>query len=273
MSSNLNLRESKDDVQVDVDPRGRDPLLPRGAARPRRRSGGRRGGRGRGRAGRRRRRPSPPPRPSPPSRPSSPSPSSRPPRPSSPPPSSRPPRPSPPPRPPRPSRPSPPPSQQRLSRPRTASRDGEGGPRGPGDAGGLCLAGQPSRATELDRAAAPHRGAAVESGGERAGAREPAPPDGTAAAPASPCVPSSGILGRRAKAGEVSLEEVNRALVTRVYVATNLNKAETARRLGDVRRRRLRPPRPAQPTCPSERSSFHAKVADTSSFIAGLEPS
>jgi len=57
-------------------------------------------------------------------------------------------------------------------------------------------------------------------------------PEGTGAAPASTCVPSSGILGRRAKAGEVTLEEVNRAFVTRVYVATNLNKAETARRLG-----------------------------------------
>ena len=45
-------------------------------------------------------------------------------------------------------------------------------------------------------------------------------------------MPSSGILGRRAKAGEVTLEEVNRAFVTRVYVATNLNTAETARRLG-----------------------------------------
>jgi DNA-binding NtrC family response regulator len=45
-------------------------------------------------------------------------------------------------------------------------------------------------------------------------------------------IPSSGILGPRAKAGEVSLEELTRTYVTRVHVLTAQNKAETARRTG-----------------------------------------
>ncbi len=67
---------------------------------------------------------------------------------------------------------------------------------------------------------------------------EPPPPAVTVAPstppaqPESTCLPSSGILGPKAKAGEVTLEEVNRALVTRVFVLTDQNKAETGRLLG-----------------------------------------
>ncbi len=53
-----------------------------------------------------------------------------------------------------------------------------------------------------------------------------------ARAPESVCVPSSEVLGRRAKAGEVTLGEVARALVTRVHASTGENTAETARKLG-----------------------------------------
>jgi DNA-binding NtrC family response regulator len=48
--------------------------------------------------------------------------------------------------------------------------------------------------------------------------------------------PSSGLFGRRAKAGEVSVPELTRAYVTRVYVLTGLNQSETARRTGLTRR-------------------------------------
>jgi DNA-binding NtrC family response regulator len=57
-------------------------------------------------------------------------------------------------------------------------------------------------------------------------------PAGDPGAPESTCLPSSGILGPRAKAGEVSFDELNRAYVTRVHVLTDQNKAETARRVG-----------------------------------------
>jgi DNA-binding NtrC family response regulator len=52
------------------------------------------------------------------------------------------------------------------------------------------------------------------------------------AAPESTCVPSSGILGPKAKAGEVSFEELTRSYVTHVHALTDQNKAETARRTG-----------------------------------------
>ena len=52
----------------------------------------------------------------------------------------------------------------------------------------------------------------------------------------STCVPSSGILGPRAKAGEVTLDEINRAYVTRVHLLSEQNMAETARRTGVDRR-------------------------------------
>lgn len=53
-----------------------------------------------------------------------------------------------------------------------------------------------------------------------------------AAVPESVGLVSSGLLGPRAKAGEVSLEELTRAYATRVHALTQQNKAETARRLG-----------------------------------------
>jgi DNA-binding NtrC family response regulator len=70
--------------------------------------------------------------------------------------------------------------------------------------------------------------------------RPPAPPETTPAAatppadeaPDTPCAPSSEILGPRAKAGEITLDELTRSFVTRVHFLTGLNKAETARRLG-----------------------------------------
>ena len=51
-------------------------------------------------------------------------------------------------------------------------------------------------------------------------------------APESTCLPSSGILGPKAKAGEVTLAELERAYVTQVHVLTDQNMAETARRTG-----------------------------------------
>jgi hypothetical protein len=50
------------------------------------------------------------------------------------------------------------------------------------------------------------------------------------------CVPSSDILGRRAKTGDVDHEELLRAYVTWVYFRTGQNKTETARRTGFDRR-------------------------------------
>ena len=44
--------------------------------------------------------------------------------------------------------------------------------------------------------------------------------------------PSSEIFGRRAKAGELTVAELIRAYVTRVYVLSGLNQSETARRTG-----------------------------------------
>jgi transcriptional regulator with GAF, ATPase, and Fis domain len=44
--------------------------------------------------------------------------------------------------------------------------------------------------------------------------------------------PSSGILGSAAKAGRLTLDEVQRAYVTQVYALTGENKAETGRRTG-----------------------------------------
>jgi DNA-binding NtrC family response regulator len=55
-------------------------------------------------------------------------------------------------------------------------------------------------------------------------------------APASVCVPSSDILGQQAKAGAVDYRELLRAYVTRIYVLTGQNKAETARLTGFHRR-------------------------------------
>jgi DNA-binding NtrC family response regulator len=55
---------------------------------------------------------------------------------------------------------------------------------------------------------------------------------GGPAAPASICLPSSGILGARTKAGEISFAELIRAYVTWLYVLLGQNKAETARRTG-----------------------------------------
>jgi DNA-binding NtrC family response regulator len=57
---------------------------------------------------------------------------------------------------------------------------------------------------------------------------EPAAPAG----PMTETMPSSGLLGRRAKLGAVSLQELIRAYVTHVYLLANQNKAETARKLG-----------------------------------------
>jgi two-component system, NtrC family, response regulator HydG len=48
--------------------------------------------------------------------------------------------------------------------------------------------------------------------------------------PESSCPPSSGILGPRAKAGEVSLDELTRAFVVQVHVLTGGSLRETARR-------------------------------------------
>jgi hypothetical protein len=74
------------------------------------------------------------------------------------------------------------------------------------------------------------------------GAREPVassePPPGPAASPVAPesvCL-SSGILGPRAKVGDIDREELLRAYVTQIYVSTGLNIAETARRTGFNRR-------------------------------------
>jgi hypothetical protein len=50
------------------------------------------------------------------------------------------------------------------------------------------------------------------------------------------CLPSSGILGPRAKAGDVDHEELLRAYVTRIHARTGQNKAETARLTGFDRR-------------------------------------
>ncbi len=69
------------------------------------------------------------------------------------------------------------------------------------------------------------------------GRMSPAPPPPPVAppeqgAPESTCEVSSGILGPRAKAGEVTLEEIARDYVTRVHVLTDQNRSETARRTG-----------------------------------------
>ena len=61
-------------------------------------------------------------------------------------------------------------------------------------------------------------------------------PPPAADAPESTCMPSSGNLGPRAKAGEVSAEEVTRSLVKRVHALTGENLAETARLTGLDRR-------------------------------------
>ena len=62
----------------------------------------------------------------------------------------------------------------------------------------------------------------------------PRVPEERAAMPVSVGQVSSGLLGPRAKAGEVSLEELTRAYATRVHALTQQNKAETARRLGEL---------------------------------------
>lgn len=62
-------------------------------------------------------------------------------------------------------------------------------------------------------------------------AEEKRAPEGHGA-PESACLPSSGILGPRAKAGEITVEELTRAYVTRVHVLTGQNRSETARRTG-----------------------------------------
>jgi ActR/RegA family two-component response regulator len=49
-------------------------------------------------------------------------------------------------------------------------------------------------------------------------------------------VPSSEILGRRAKAGEITFAEAARALVTRVHFEMGENVSETARKLEIDRR-------------------------------------
>jgi DNA-binding NtrC family response regulator len=67
------------------------------------------------------------------------------------------------------------------------------------------------------------------------GAAAPRPTEG-GVAPESACVPSSGVLGPRAKAGDVSLDELDRAYVTRIYMLTGENVAETSRRTGLDRR-------------------------------------
>jgi DNA-binding NtrC family response regulator len=61
-------------------------------------------------------------------------------------------------------------------------------------------------------------------------------PGGTAVAPESTCLPSSGILGPKAKAGEVTLKELEKAYVTQVHVLTDQNIAKTARLTGVDRR-------------------------------------
>jgi hypothetical protein len=61
-------------------------------------------------------------------------------------------------------------------------------------------------------------------------------PAAPAEAPPSVCVPSSDILGDRAKAGEVDQHERRRAYVTWIYFVTGHNKAETARLTGFHRR-------------------------------------
>jgi len=55
-------------------------------------------------------------------------------------------------------------------------------------------------------------------------------------APQSVCMPSSGLLGPRAKAGEVDHKKLLSAYVTHVYVSTGQNKAATARITGFDRR-------------------------------------
>jgi DNA-binding NtrC family response regulator len=62
------------------------------------------------------------------------------------------------------------------------------------------------------------------------------PPPADPRTPESTCLPSSGILGPKAKAGEVSFVEATRALVTWTHVLTGQNTAETAR-LMEVDRR------------------------------------
>src|SRR5262249_14234908 len=79
-----------------------------------------------------------------------------------------------------------------------------------------------------------------------AGAPSSAKPSAPAPAPAAPraapgppesiCLPSSGIVGPRAKAGDVDHGELIRAYVTRIYVRTGQNKSETARLTGFDRR-------------------------------------
>jgi hypothetical protein len=59
---------------------------------------------------------------------------------------------------------------------------------------------------------------------------------GTEGQPESTCVPSSEILGERAKAGKVSLEELSRDAVTRAFFASGENFAAAGRALGVDRR-------------------------------------
>ena len=66
--------------------------------------------------------------------------------------------------------------------------------------------------------------------------RAVAVPEGAAAVtpsePPSSGSPNSGLLGARAEEGRVTVEELTRAYVTRVYVLTHQNQSETARRTG-----------------------------------------
>ena len=59
-------------------------------------------------------------------------------------------------------------------------------------------------------------------------------------------MPSSGILGPKAKAGEIGFKQLGRAYGTRMYVVTGQNRAETARRAGLDRRTVLRWLNPAR---------------------------
>jgi DNA-binding NtrC family response regulator len=68
---------------------------------------------------------------------------------------------------------------------------------------------------------------------------DPRRPSGAAAAPPqrrstpeSTCLPSSGLLGPVAKQGNVTVEELERAYVTRVFALTGMNRSATARRTG-----------------------------------------
>jgi hypothetical protein len=45
-------------------------------------------------------------------------------------------------------------------------------------------------------------------------------------------VPSSGLLGPKAKEGKIDVDELTRAYVTYVHALTNQNRSETARRTG-----------------------------------------